>query len=80
MAGEAYLDGYGFTRAAQRYAGNHLDAVADLDSDVAMQIGSAISALGRAYQTAMKPEELGGDAAALTERATAINDAVKSLG
>ncbi|MHA6289533.1 hypothetical protein [Maricaulis sp. CAU 1757] len=71
-AGEAYLDGYGFQKAARRYAGNHLEAVATRDADLAMRIGAALGALDRAYPGALPPETLDMDAVRLLEQAAAV--------
>ncbi|MFT6661502.1 MAG: hypothetical protein ACJA0K_001494 [Maricaulis maris] len=71
-AQEPYLDGYGFSRAAQRYAGNHLEQIAEADADMALDLGRTISAIGRIFPTATRPAELAGDSAALTAMAADI--------
>ncbi|MFY0637307.1 hypothetical protein [Maricaulis maris] len=69
-AREAYLDGYGFARAAQRYAGNHLEQVAEGDADAALLLGRAVSAMQTAFPTALRPRELAGDSAVLLSLAS----------
>ena len=71
-AREAYLDGYGFARAAQRYAGNHLEQVAEGDADAALLLGRAVSAMQTAFPTALRPRELAGDSAALLSLASQV--------
>ena len=64
-AHEPYLDGYGFARAAQRYAGNHLEQIAEGDPDLALQLGRAIAAITAAFPTATRPATLSGDSQSL---------------
>ncbi|WP_323761023.1 hypothetical protein [Maricaulis sp.] len=78
-AHEPYLDGYGFHRAAHRYAGNHLEQVADDNPDLALQLGQAITALGRAFPTATRPEHLAGDSSSLLTMAAALRQSADAL-
>jgi len=64
-AHEPYLDGYGFSEAARRYAGGHLDVIAASDPDLSLHLGQAIAALAIAFPTATRPDVLTGESPAL---------------
>lgn len=78
-AHEPYLDGYGFSRAAQRYAGNHLQQVAEGDPDLALRLGQAIAATGRTFPSATRPASLSGDSAELLIMAQELRRSADAL-
>ena len=78
-AQEPYLDGYGFGRAARRYAGDHLEQVAEGDADLALRIGRAIAAIQVSFPTATRPETLTGDSAALMALAEDVRTGANAL-
>ena len=73
-AGEAYLDGYGFAKAAERYAARHRDEIASADADLATRFDAVIADLLVAFPTALPPETLTVDA----DTMLAASDAVKA--
>lgn len=78
-AGDAYLDGYGFTRAARRYADRTLTAVEQADAVTAAHIETGLGLLEEAYPTALPADTLHGDADRLSAAAAQIHAGVKNL-
>ncbi|WP_417486341.1 hypothetical protein [Maricaulis sp.] len=78
-AHEPYLDGYGFSRAARRYAGNHLERVAQVDPDLALLFGQAVTTLERAFPSATRPQHLDGDSAAMLALAAQLQQGSDAL-
>ena len=78
-AGEAYLDGYGFAKAADRYAANHMDVIAAANPALAGAFTGLVSQLNAAFPTALRPETLSGDADALVNAVTAAQEMVNTL-
>ena len=73
-AGEAYLDGYGFAKAAERYAGRHMADITAADTDLAADFIAVIADLLAAFPTALRPDTLTADADAIL----AASDTVKT--
>lgn len=78
-AGEAYLDGYGFTKAAERYAAGHMDAIAAQTPDVAEALSGVLTRLQTAYPAALQPDLLETDADALMAAVEAATGLVNTL-
>ncbi|WP_291845140.1 hypothetical protein [Maricaulis sp.] len=78
-AQEPYLDGYGFARAARRYAGNHLEQVAEGNPDLALRLGRAVSAMAAAFPTVTRPASLDRDSAALLALAADVRAGADAL-
>lgn len=78
-AGEAYLDGYGFMKAAERYGAGHMDAIAAQYPDVAGAIANALTRLEAAYPAAVRPETLNMDADTLMSDVEAATGMVNTL-
>ena len=76
--GEAYLDGFGFYRAAAGMA-DSLPVVEAADPAAAGHLVEALSALAAAYPSADRPERLAADANALVSRAEAAQAAAQAL-
>lgn len=57
----AYLDGYGFAKAAERYAANHLADISALNPNIGDGFQLAVNELARAYPQALLPESLPAD-------------------
>ena len=78
-AGEAYLDGYGFMKAAERYGAGHMDAIAAQYPDAAEAIANALTRLETAYPAAVRPETLDVDADTLMSDVEAVTGMVNTL-
>ncbi|MAK63895.1 MAG: hypothetical protein CMF75_03985 [Maricaulis sp.] len=78
-AGEAYLDGYGFAHAAQRYADNHLADIAAADPALAAGFTAAIAELLLAFPQALQPDTLEADASAIMAASDALKTASANL-
>ena len=78
-AGEAYLDGYGFTAGAERYAARHLETIAAQSPAAAGAISGILAQLNAAYPTAVRPETLAGNPDALVAEVTALKDSINAL-
>ncbi|WP_300545159.1 hypothetical protein [Maricaulis sp.] len=78
-AGEAYLDGYGFAKAAERYAGNHMDSIEAVSPQAAAALADAMTQLDAAFPAALRPETLGGNAETLVAAADAAKVRVNTL-
>lgn len=76
-AGEAYLDGYGFTEAAERYAAAHMGTIAADMPATAAAFTAILAQLDAAYPTALRPDTLDTDADALV---SAVADAAAGIG
>lgn len=74
---EAYLDGYGFERAAAEIGDRHLSAIQADDPALAEALSNALQLLRDAYPQAVRPTELRGDADALLDATVAIDAVVK---
>ena len=78
-AGEAYLDGYGFTKAAERYAAGHMDAIAAHNPDMAEALSDVLTRLQTAYPAALQPDTLETDADALMAAVESATGLVNTL-
>lgn len=78
-AGEAYLDGYGFAKAAERYSASHMDVIAAANPALAGAFAGIIDQLNAAFPTALRPDTLDTDADALVNAVTAAKDTVNTL-
>ena len=78
-AGEAYLDGYGFAKAAERYAGAHMDVIAAQSPQVADAFSGVLAQLETTYPTALKPDTLETDPDALMSAVEAAKEMVNTL-
>jgi len=74
--GDAWLDGYGYARAAERYQARHGDALASADADAAAVVAGALAEVLAAYPSAEQPEPLPGDAAAMRSASNAAREAI----
>lgn len=74
-ASEAYLDGYGFERAAASIADRHMLAIRRMDAPLADTLQVALDALHAAYPTATSPESLDAN----VEQLLLLSDAVGGL-
>ncbi|GLK51033.1 hypothetical protein GCM10017621_05410 [Maricaulis virginensis] len=78
-AGEAYLDGYGFARAAERYAAGHIDVIAAANPALAGVFAGLVDQLNAAFPTALRPDTLEDDAGALVSAVAAAKETVNTL-
>ncbi|MEZ5999785.1 hypothetical protein [Hyphomonas sp.] len=69
---EPYLDGYGFYSAARNQFEASKEAIEAENPDAAEAIGGALTLLGGAYPTAVRPETLDADVSALTVAASEV--------
>ncbi|WP_298918349.1 hypothetical protein [uncultured Algimonas sp.] len=74
---EPYLDGYGFYKAALAVMTDNRTRIEASDADAVSDLEAALTALGRAYPTATRPETLDENAAQL---AALASRAMLSLG
>ncbi|WP_203292563.1 hypothetical protein [Maricaulis parjimensis] len=78
-AGEAYLDGYGFTKGAERYADRHMNTIALADPTAAAGLASAIALLQTAFPTPLRPETLSADADMIVAASDTLKAALPAL-
>ena len=78
-AGEAYLDGYGFSKAAQRFAAGHMAEIAAVSPDAAARFAGLIAQLELAFPTPLRPETLTVDADELLASVDALHNVVKEI-
>jgi len=76
--GDAWLDGFGFARAAEAYLVRHERAISQADPAAASALAAAIAEIGAAYPAAEQPDEPPADATALAAAAQAARSTVRS--
>lgn len=69
---ETYLDGYGFYQAAERAFTQAESDITAQNSDAAVSIRAALGLLAEAYPTALRPDPMDTDAAALAVAASEV--------
>ena len=69
---ETYLDGYGFYQAAERAFTQAESDITAENSDAAESIRAALGLLAEAYPTALRPDPMDADAAALAVAASEV--------
>jgi len=70
--GEAYLDGFGYYRAAAARAAEAGDRIAEADAGLRETIDAALERLAAAYPSAERPDSLDADAGALLAAASRV--------
>ncbi|MBO6797703.1 hypothetical protein [Maricaulis sp.] len=75
---EAYLDGFGFERAASDIAGRQMPAIRMENAALADALEAALAALAEVYPTAVRPEAFDGDVDGLFAASDAITAVIKS--
>lgn len=74
---EAYLDGFGFERAAADIAGRQMPAIRMENAALADALQNALAALAEVYPTATRPETFDGDIDGLFAASDAITAVIK---